>query len=73
MPANMAGLGTMATPVVGLLFSWALLGEQPTGLEIVGMIAILAGSAILFVRAMRDDAGTRSPKTRGVGAPPTRV
>ena len=50
MPARIAGLGTMATPVVGLLFSWALLGEQPTPLEIVGMVAILAGSAILFAR-----------------------
>lgn len=54
MPAGIAGLGTMATPVVGLLFSWALLGEQPTGLEIVGMVAILAGSAILFVRGVRE-------------------
>jgi drug/metabolite transporter (DMT)-like permease len=53
MPASIAGLGTMATPVVGLLFSWALLGEQPTGLEIVGMIAILAGSAILFTTGLR--------------------
>ncbi len=55
MPAGIAGLGTMATPVVGLLFSWALLGEQPTSLEIVGMVAILAGSAILFARGMKGD------------------
>lgn len=53
MPASIAGLGTMATPVIGLLFSWALLGEQPTGLEIVGMIVILAGSAILFATGLK--------------------
>jgi drug/metabolite transporter (DMT)-like permease len=54
MPATIAGLGTMATPVMGLLFSWAFLSEQPTALEIVGMVAILAGSAILFVRGLRE-------------------
>jgi drug/metabolite transporter (DMT)-like permease len=53
MPASIAGLGTMATPVVGLLFSWALLGEQPTPLEIVGMVAILAGSAVLFATGLK--------------------
>jgi drug/metabolite transporter (DMT)-like permease len=73
MPASMAGLGTMATPVLGLLFSWAFLGEQPTGLEIMGMLAILAGSAILFVRAVRDDAGARAARTSGAEAPAKRT
>jgi drug/metabolite transporter (DMT)-like permease len=54
MPASIAGLGTMATPVLGLLFSWAQLGEQPTPLELVGMVTILAGSAILFVRGLHE-------------------
>lgn len=56
MPAGIAGLGTMGTPVVGLLASWAQLGEQPTVYEIVGMIVILAGLAVLF----------RSPVNAGV-------
>jgi drug/metabolite transporter (DMT)-like permease len=56
MPASIAGLGTMATPVVGLLASWAQLGEQPTGPEIVGMIVILSGMALLFARGMRSPA-----------------
>ncbi len=43
LPAGIAGLGTMATPVVGLLASWAQLGEQPTAPEVVGMIVILIG------------------------------
>ncbi|MFH0915039.1 MAG: EamA family transporter [bacterium] len=50
MPAGIAGLGTMGAPVVGLLVSWAQLGERPTALEIVGMIVILAGLGILFAR-----------------------
>jgi drug/metabolite transporter (DMT)-like permease len=53
MPASIAGLGTMGTPVVGLLASWAQLGEQPTALEIVGMVVILAGMGILFARGVK--------------------
>ncbi len=53
MPASIAGLGTMGTPVVGLLASWAQLGERPTALEIVGMIVILAGMGILFARGVK--------------------
>lgn len=52
MPAGIAGLGTMGTPVAGLLFSWAQLGERPTILEIVGMIIILGGLGILFARGL---------------------
>ena len=68
MPASLAGLGTMATPVIGLLFSWALLGEQPTPLEIVGMVAILAGSAILFARGLREAPGQASSGPETVGS-----
>ncbi len=56
LPAGIAGLGTMATPVVGLLASWAQLGEQPTAPEVVGMIVILMGMAILFARGMKSTA-----------------
>jgi len=54
MPASLAGLGTMGTPVVGLLASWAQLGEQPTVPVIVGMVVILAGMGILFARAVKE-------------------
>ncbi len=54
LPASIAGLGTMATPVFGILYSWAQLGEQPTVLEGIGMVAILAGSAILFAWGLKE-------------------
>jgi drug/metabolite transporter (DMT)-like permease len=57
MPASIAGLGTMATPVVGLLASWAQLGEQPTAFEVVGMVLILGGMAVLFARSMKSIVG----------------
>ncbi len=49
LPAGVAGLGTMGTPVVGVLASWAQLGERPTAPEVVGMVVILVGMAILFI------------------------
>lgn len=63
MPASVAGLGTMATPVIGLLFSWLQLGEQPTVIEGIGMVIILAGSAILFLRGVRQTPATQSAST----------
>jgi drug/metabolite transporter (DMT)-like permease len=70
MPASLAGLGTMATPVVGLLASWAWLGEQPTVLVVVGMVLILVASAILFARGLRGPAlatgsSVQTPPTSG--------
>lgn len=61
MPASIAGLGTVATPVLGLLFSWAQLGEQPTWLEGVGMAVILAASALLFIRGLRHAGPAAAP------------
>ena len=52
LPAGIAGLGTLGTPVFGILFSWAQLGERPTALEGAGMVIILVGMAILFVRSI---------------------
>jgi len=63
MPASIAGIGTMATPVLGLLFSWAQLGERPTVIEGVGMVTILTGSALLFMRGLRE-----APPAPGAGA-----
>lgn len=47
MPAGMAGLGTLATPVLGVFSAWFVLGEIPIFWEITGMILIFSGLAIL--------------------------
>ncbi|MEO8011660.1 MAG: EamA family transporter [Dokdonella sp.] len=41
LPASIAGLTTLAVPMCGLLFAWALLGEQPRLVEGIG-IALIA-------------------------------
>lgn len=47
LPAGMAGLGTLATPVLGVLAAWLQLGEVPILWEAVGMILIFAALTIL--------------------------
>lgn len=56
MPASLAGLSTLATPVFGVLSGWAVLGERPTSLEAAGMALIgvalttLALAPVVFKR-----------------------
>lgn len=47
MPAGIAGLGTLATPVLGVMAAWLQLGEVPVFWETVGMVLIFCGLAIL--------------------------
>ena len=49
MPAGLAGLSTLATPVIGVLFAWWLLGERPTFIEAIGMALIGCALATLAV------------------------
>ena len=41
LPAGVAGMTSLAIPVCGVLFAWALLGERPSAIEGVG-IALVA-------------------------------
>ena len=47
LPAGVAGLGTLAIPVIGVLAAWLQQGETPTGVEAVGMALIVAALAIM--------------------------
>ena len=50
LPAGTTGLTSLANPVLGVLFSWLLLGEQPLLVEAIGMTLILLGIALLTLR-----------------------
>jgi drug/metabolite transporter (DMT)-like permease len=50
MPANMAGIGTIGTPVVGVLASWLQLGETLSPWEIAGMVLVVSALALLVLR-----------------------
>lgn len=53
LPAGLAGLGTLAVPVVGVLAAWLQLGERPSAAEAAGMGLILAGLAVLAAAGPR--------------------
>ena len=47
MPAGTVALGTLATPVIGVLAAWLQLGERPAPLEATGMALIGTALAML--------------------------
>jgi drug/metabolite transporter (DMT)-like permease len=49
LPAGLAGLGTLATPVIGVATAWIHFGERPSGQDAVGMLLIAAGLLLLAV------------------------
>jgi drug/metabolite transporter (DMT)-like permease len=53
LPAGVAGLGTLAAPVIGVLAARIQLGEELRGLEAVGMVLILGALALNAMQAIR--------------------
>lgn len=49
LPAHVAGISSLAIPVMGVFFAWLLLAEQPTPAELVG-IALIVFSMVLVNR-----------------------
>jgi drug/metabolite transporter (DMT)-like permease len=47
LPAGVAGLGTLATPVIGVVTAWVHMGERPSGQDLTGMLLIAAGLMLL--------------------------
>jgi drug/metabolite transporter (DMT)-like permease len=52
LSAGLAGLGTLAIPVIGVVASWLQLGERPGAVESVGMALIVGGLALLVVQGV---------------------
>lgn len=55
LTAGSAGLGTLAIPIVGVLAAWMQLGEQPTGLEAVGMVLVVCALGINTFHALKSN------------------
>ncbi len=51
LPAATASLGVLSVPVIGIIASVVILGERPTGADIIGFALIFAASAcVLLIR-----------------------
>lgn len=61
LPAGVAGMGTLAVPLVGIAAAWLQLGERPAVPDAMGMALILTGLAILAWERMRGPAGPDLP------------
>lgn len=67
VPANTAGIGNLATPIVSVLAAWIQLGEQPGGPEIAGMVLVIGALSLLVARSLlrAKPGSTESGSTRG--------
>jgi drug/metabolite transporter (DMT)-like permease len=45
--ATVAGMSSLGVPVLTVILAWALLGEQPTLLEVIGIVLIMAGLVVV--------------------------
>lgn len=65
LPAGLSGLSALVIPVVGIAAAWAQLGERPGPWEGAGVLAVVAGLALL---AWTEGRGT-APKARARNRP----
>jgi drug/metabolite transporter (DMT)-like permease len=49
LPATVAALGILSSPVIGVVSSMLLLGEQPTLTDIIGFALMLGASASVLL------------------------
>lgn len=66
LPAGVAGLGTLATPVLGVLSAWLQFGERPSAQQALGMALIGVGLALLAIPNKKSE---RSVATSQGGKP----
>ncbi len=65
LPANVAGLASLITPMLGVAFAWAILGERPDASEALGIaIIIIALYAVLRPRVAVTTADGPDPRSR---------
>jgi len=58
LPAGVAGLGTLAAPVIGVLAARMQLGEEPTFPEAIGMSLIIGALVLNTVQALKPQRDT---------------
>jgi len=63
LPAGVAGMGSLVTPLFGVFSAWVVLGEKPGYLEGAGMTLIVFALLILSMRALRLHNNYKTEKT----------
>lgn len=65
LSAGVASMGTLATPVIGIISASLELGERPSLLEAAGMLLILSALAILSIPGLRQRSHPPVPPPAG--------
>jgi drug/metabolite transporter (DMT)-like permease len=47
VPASVAGVSSLGTPVIAALLAWMIFGERPAAIEGLGMILIMCGLVVV--------------------------
>jgi drug/metabolite transporter (DMT)-like permease len=69
VPASIAGIGNLATPMVGVLASWLQLGEHLSRSEIAGIVLVAVALGLLAARGLqgaRREAAAIEPNLKGM-------
>jgi len=53
LPANVVGVSSLAVPIAGIALAWALLGEQPSAMEAIGIVLIVVALVVVNLRRAR--------------------
>jgi len=61
LPAGVAGMSTLAVPVIGILSSMAELGERPDAWEGLGMVLVIAALALLTILRLHENRKNKPP------------
>jgi drug/metabolite transporter (DMT)-like permease len=64
LPTSIAGISSLAIPVVGVIAAWAQLGERPGALEAAGIGLIVVALAVLTAREIRTNRTDQPPDPR---------
>ncbi len=62
LPAGVAGLSSLAVPLMGVLLAWALLGERPNAAEGAGIV-LLALALLLLLRTSATALAAAAPQS----------
>jgi len=63
LPAGLAGMGTLCTPLFGVFCAWSILGEAPGGIEAAGMLLVGASLLLLALTSMYERRHYRGEST----------
>jgi drug/metabolite transporter (DMT)-like permease len=64
LPAGVAGVASLLTPVIGVLSAWLQLGERPGALEMAGIVFVVAALLVNMLPSLMEALESGSDRER---------